>query len=1048
MPLTDTLSVASLSFSATETGDHTDIITSEDHLLPDSVNAIHNLVKNVNYKRKSTTTGLLSLNSTSTVVSLNGPTARDIPQTKLTPLDTVDNDVFDGYSSRIAEDYDYFISNKSLTTQSLKTLSGNEALLDINSLSHVPEFYFHDDFRLDDPRIFNKVTGNAQFLSLIEPQNGKRVLDHEELQDKLSSYMDIVEIHLVHEISNSSDDFFSALDDLKQIVNSSKQLNSNLDEMQHLLEQAQESKIERGEKIIHMLQKYQNIGKFNQVVLQIKAILKQSDIAEENYYMGDYDKCLYVIDSVFAMIRGNVPPHPLITNLTQDWKYPLRDLNKLPALIPLKRQLSNLVSDTGKSYAKLFANYLLDDLRSTYDTIDREDVLQRLLGNKKVDNYNIVSDEFKSTILIYLKGLARCGELSSAFKLYEERFSNELKNIFKENLPSDSHNVNENQSTDSRSISATTTAHMNSTLILADLLKNMTPKEFENLLVSDFTQFSESFRRLTVHKNILLTTAIDVLNNVDPQILKAQPDIIMDLDITNAISSVINSIQRRISKVIKIREQQNAFLSLNYFLRFHRLTTSFLTECEIVSKGMVNEPILKDIIQRQLFLFIQQFHKSNLKNCIDLIEAEVWKDDGLPLESQKTIELINSASEGNFDMSEWVRGLNIDFDQPQQSYTHNVTEKRKTLNLHGQHYILPTSVASILNIIKAYLFLIYYFRMNMAVVSQSYLPELLKAINLKIHQSVLGAQATKTAGLKHVTTKHLALAGEVCRFWSYLVSDIERACLSELDLSESSRQSLMKEYDEVKALFGDQVSDIYDKLVAIMKDTTQAIIAPVAATGDSFVCDGLNPYMESIVKKTLTIARSVQRYLPTHEYDGVMLRIFNVYEKILIDKYSEILDNSSDKTAVRNQIRKDIMFFKEKLDDVDNGRLVSRVLQECGCITDETELPGDSKIERPPNSQETPDPEHTSEIETKDSTGGESTQEVKSSGSKSGRSTPNGESGDTSVKSGETSTLNGGDLVVPEAKNNILSDQETNVQDASQAPIKPKTSNAGQASAI
>ena len=51
----------------------------------------------------------------------------------------------------------------------------------------------------------------------------------------------------------------------------------------------------------------------------------------------------------------------LIDKIVSNWKYPLKDLNKLPALLPLKRLLSNLISDTGKSYAKLFSNYLIDE---------------------------------------------------------------------------------------------------------------------------------------------------------------------------------------------------------------------------------------------------------------------------------------------------------------------------------------------------------------------------------------------------------------------------------------------------------------------------------------------------------------------------------------------------------------------------------------------------------------------------------------------------------------------------------------------------------------
>ncbi|KAG0681837.1 hypothetical protein C6P42_003740 [Pichia californica] len=973
-------------------------------LINNTPNSIFELVKNVNYRKKSTTTSLLSINSTSTVISLNGPTSKDIPPTKLSSIQLIPNSDSDfiNYLNLIDNNdndenyYNNFKNSKLLTSHSLNKLNSDknsnenensnevnnsilkeekEANLTSNNLLNVPKIYFNEDFRLDDPRIFNKVIENTRFLTLIDNDlsnnnnddddsnnSNKLMVDHEALQDKLSSYLDIIEINLIHEIAKSSDNFFSALDDLKKITKSSKNLTNQLQNVNSKLLKIKLKKINNAKNLIKMIQKYQNIQKFNQILIQIKLILNQSDLAESFYYKSNYDQSLELVDSVFALIKGNIPSNPLIDKLIQNWKFPPKDLNKLPALIPLKRLLSNLITDTGKSYAKLFSNYLIDDLRLNYENISTYSILQRLLGNNDNSNNKLINNEFNLTIINYLKGLTRCGELSSAFKLYEERLSNELKSIFKSNLPTDSNNISlsSNKSDDSKSTNITT--NINNALILSDLVKNMTPKEFENMLVDDYTKFSETFRRLIIHKNLLLTNSIDVLNNFDSQILKIQPDLIIELDISNSISYSINSIQRRMAKLIKIREQQNSFIPLNYFLRFYKLNISFLTECEIVSKGMINDPILKDVINRQLMIFIQQFHKESMKRCIKIIETEIWKDDGLSIESQLILDLITRASEGNVEDSEWIKGLSINFEDYNNENLNNNNnnnnnnndlrnnniinnEIRKTLNLHSQNYILPSSVGLILGTIKAYLLLIHYFKNNINnIISQNYLPELFKAINLKIHQSVLGAQATKTAGLKHITTKHLALACEVCRFWSVVVADIERACLSELNNFNNSKDNeninkirfiIMKEFDEVRGLFGEQVVDVYDKLVAIMRDTTLSLIQNLKISdflnsqNDSNNEFKVNLYMENIVKKTLTIARSVQRYLPIEEYNGVMMRIFNEYEKILSEKYKEILNqclNNEDLIKiVKFQIKIDIEFFRLKLDDENSLNVVKNL---------------------------------------------------------------------------------------------------------------------------
>lgn len=1036
---------------------------SAESVLTQTPNSIHDLVKNVNYRTKSTTTSLLAISSTSTVISLNGPTAKDIPPTRLSTVTVVDDATFEHYVDTIEDFYDDFSSAKSLTSQTLSKLDANdsddgqgsergaegerekgketfnplneeqEAMLDSNKLSNVPDFYFRDDFRLDDPRVFRKVTENSRFLSLIDDDDdydnlkhpnsasGATAVDHEQLQDNLSSYLDIVEVNLLHEISKSSENFFSALDDLKKITTSAEHLSTRLQSVDGLLRELKSSKIIRASNLVNLLQKYQNIEAFNQVLLQIKTILSQADLAEDCYYKGDYDRSLQLIDSVFALIKGNVPPHPFVDEIVAaaHWRYPLKDLNKLPALFPLKRLLSNLISDTGKSYAKLFANFLIDDLRYTYENVDTYSVLQRILSNTDAkggsnassssENYNIVSDVFKEKITSYIRGLTRCGELSSAFRLYEEQLVNELKWIFKSNLPTDksepAHSsarsddsrsttvTNTNTATNTNTNSATTA--VSNALILSDLVKNMTPKEFEAMLVDDYVKFSETFRRLSVHKNLLLSTAVDTLNAFDPHILKAQPDIVMDLDITPSTSSAIASIQRRMAKVIRIRELQNSYTPLNLFLRFYSLNANFLVECEVVSRGLVTDPILKDVMNRQLMIFVQQFHKSSLKRCIQLIEQEVWKDDGLAVDAQDTLELIFRASEGKVDDEEWFKGLSLDFedynpirDADKENATTDTAvatsaisttkEVRKTLNIHSQSYILPSSVAHILGTLRAYLLLAHYFKTNInSIISQTYLPELLKAINLKIHQSVLGTQATKTAGLKHITTKHLALAGEVCRFWSAVVVDLERVCLSELDnvtttnnrianrnndrdVSNQTRANIIKEFNEVRGLFGEQVVDIYDKLVSIMRDTMLAVVQNVdinlfVNANDVNEKDvTVNSYMESIVKKTLTIARSVQRYLPEEEYDGIMRRIFAEYVKILGDKYLGILMKCSEeqKMVAKVQIIGDMRFFGDKLADVQSSEgTVERVFERLkikgdGTVTEQMEQNEQSDVQK------------------------------------------------------------------------------------------------------
>lgn len=72
-------------------------------------------------------------------------------------------------------------------------------------LREIPSFYFDEDFALDKSSTFQQA---CPFSSI--PQNMM-------LQEKLSHYLDLVEVHLVNEISARSDSFFEALRQLEDL---------------------------------------------------------------------------------------------------------------------------------------------------------------------------------------------------------------------------------------------------------------------------------------------------------------------------------------------------------------------------------------------------------------------------------------------------------------------------------------------------------------------------------------------------------------------------------------------------------------------------------------------------------------------------------------------------------------------------------------------------------------------------------------------------------------------------------------------------------------
>ncbi|TKA52754.1 hypothetical protein B0A55_12131, partial [Friedmanniomyces simplex] len=95
-------------------------------------------------------------------------------------------------------------------------------------LSTIPGVYLEQDFHLENPRTFDVVSERAEIVrppsgTPAEASNGaplpprKPITSNAILQEKLSWYMDTIEVHLINSISTASTGFFAALGSLKEL---------------------------------------------------------------------------------------------------------------------------------------------------------------------------------------------------------------------------------------------------------------------------------------------------------------------------------------------------------------------------------------------------------------------------------------------------------------------------------------------------------------------------------------------------------------------------------------------------------------------------------------------------------------------------------------------------------------------------------------------------------------------------------------------------------------------------------------------------------------
>lgn len=509
----------------------------------------------------------------------------------------------------------------------------------------------------------------------------------------------------------------------------------------------------------------------------------------------------------------------------------LSDLPRSNSIVITTNHLNSLQSTVGHGYANMMVELTLRDiLLVDFDPIT---TFQGILN--KSNDTKLISQETTTKIIDLIDKLNTCNEIQYAFKLFHESIISHFRSIYKSNFAQD------------------------------ESISDLTPLEFENCLINFISHFNNSCMLLNNLKSIFLS--IDLPNETQY------------LDISPSITTAINYTIKRISRAFKLRELQSIRLSLPYFLRFNKLSNIMLKQSELLSNGLANDFQLRQLIEFQLKTFISDFHKSSKSQAQLAIRRELWKDEGLPNDLQLIIDEITSPSK---ELINWTKGFNLNFDNEQ--LIKPTSEMRKTLIINDQSFILPPSITPLLHTVKSYLILNSVYPQYSPII-QSYLPDTLNMINDTIHSSVLGTEAMKTAGLKHISTRVVALAAEVCRFWSEV----------SFQLLKFTSQ---KKFDSIKIKFNDQLIAYYEKLVSIMHDVILKLI-PV------------DNYMEEIIKKILSIAKSIHRYFPDMEYQMLMSRIFLDYEEVLSDFFMKNI-NENNRAAFQN----DVKYFMDKLNDV------------------------------------------------------------------------------------------------------------------------------------
>ena len=805
--------------------------------------------------------------------------------------------------------------------------------LAVAPLSTIPQVYFESGFHLENPRTFDIVSERSEIARPPPAANGsatapgstgkKALAANAILQEKLSWYMDTVEIHLISSISSASSSFFAALGSLRDLHSEAAQSVAQIKTLRDDLAKLDQDMAVGGLKIVAMRKRRENMRKLGDAVEQLREVVECVTQCEKQVDRGEIEAALKGLSNVESLIAGDSAELAAGSSQYQGpaKRANLIDLRGIKALEGASTDISLLRKRIGRQFEARFIDTLLRDLRHHIDSVPSGKTFQRWdqassrfrAGHVRTPTefpaYMQIDGTLRSDLMAQLKGLARSDSIMPAAIAYREAILREFKGIIRRHIPSS----NDDDAESTTSIATQESRHISQqekSSILARNLRNLDAESAEDMFKKVYSNVGEALRRLGIQVKLLLDITSS-LGNPHPnpplrspirsppmlsinEYINAEPspgpppssikqeEIQQTLDLSSLLGQAVDIAQAQITKILKVRTEQSTSLPLPNFLRYFTLNRLFADECEAVSGR--GGTALKTVVNDHIKVFVGHVGDAERQNLVQSMDSDTWDARDFGEEANAMLSRILESS--TKDVDRWTKSSLIWEDEnpvnghaQSNGTTTNGESKEKIRNaiIDEQKYILPESALAALRGIEIFEYLLTGIP-SMTQEISNLLLEYLKLFNSRSSQLILGAGATRSAGLKNITTKHLALSSQALSFVIALIPHIRE----HVRRHASNPGNLVAEFDKVKRLFQEHQSGIHDKLVDIMSGRATAHVSAMKKIDwdQPAANDSINGYMETLIKETTTLHKVLSRHLPEMTVQMIMLPIFESYKDL------------------------------------------------------------------------------------------------------------------------------------------------------------------------
>ncbi|OBA27476.1 hypothetical protein HANVADRAFT_52229 [Hanseniaspora valbyensis NRRL Y-1626] len=529
----------------------------------------------------------------------------------------------------------------------------------------IPAIFQQSDFNLEQNYYMQQVN------ALIE--EGK---DNKVLLTKLKLFLRKIDGLFKGVILENKDKFVGMADELQNIEQNllkfEELVKSKIEANKNLLE----TEMVKNEALINMELRLKNVCKLEKHLLEIDSMINKITKLCDEYHLEsetNSDTILLPFDSLknYMTKIGLLETELNKNNLFTDIKL----------LADKKNILLNLKLEIGGKLLLQFVKLLEDDLENYSKNNFSNDHNILLIMNAesnwpdlKFDNY------FKLLLKEYIENLSSNDSLINAYQMYCEKIINKCRDLVKQNLPK----PNENETV---------------VLKMSQLIRNMTPIDFSNLVEFVFSKSLIYFKRLYEQQKLLLDLGINALDSS-----KLDANIFLKLDIRSGINESIRIIQLRMSKIINCRSDLHARLNYDSFLKLRLNMCNFSRQCEQLT-GEILTLNLNDVIVVHTDEYQKLLSERLNKKLKTFIEQ---KEEWLPvIVDGKIQKYVNDIFLSNDIIpSSWIISP-VDDENSTESQSNSANINKKSIIVNDKTFVASQTLVEVIKIVREIMIVTY-----------------------------------------------------------------------------------------------------------------------------------------------------------------------------------------------------------------------------------------------------------------------------------------------------------------------------------------------------